>query len=238
MAKNNYPENNLAKTTIKEWAEEDKPREKLLQKGVKALTDAELIAILIRSGNRKHTALDLAKNLMLQHDNNVQNLSRANAMMVHKKGVGVVAAITIVAAIELGLRSKAATNATSDRSLNSSVALADYIKVALSNLPHEEFWILLLNNRMQPIGKKKIASGGITSAAVDIRIVLREALLNDAINIVLVHNHPSGALLPSSQDIELTKKIKIAAHQMDICVCDHIIIGKEGYYSFYDDNKL
>jgi DNA repair protein RadC len=225
------------KPTIKEWAEDDRPREKLLNKGSKSLSDAELLAILIRSGNRNKSALELGMGLLKNNENNLQILGSSSAQMIHKNGVGKVAAITIAAAIELGMRIKNEVS-VSNNELRTSAKIASYIMAELCNIAHEEFWVLLLNNRLQLIAKRRISVGGITSTVVDIRLILKEALLNNAINIVLAHNHPSGNINPSQSDIDITKKIAEAAKMLDLKVCDHIIIAKNNYYSFFDNDQM
>ncbi|MBR2368787.1 MAG: DNA repair protein RadC [Paludibacteraceae bacterium] len=225
--------------TIKQWAEDDRPREKMLNKGVGALSNAELLAILIGSGTQTETAVDLAKRLLQKYSNDLFELGKLspNELAKQVKGIGKAKAVAISAALELGKRRRLLLPKELE-SINSSTSVAEEFYPIMSDLTHEEFWVLLLNKANKQIGKYKISSGGISSTIVDSRIILKYAIENLASNVVLVHNHPSGSLSPSRDDIELTKKIIIGCKALDIIVLDHIIIGQNKYYSFSDEGLL
>lgn len=225
--------------TIKQWAEDDRPREKMLNKGVGALSNAELLAILIGSGTQTETAVDLAKRLLQKYSNDLFELGKLspNELAKQVKGIGKAKAVAISAALELGKRRRLLLPKELE-SIKSSTSVAEEFYPIMSDLTHEEFWVLLLNKANKQIGKYKISSGGISSTIVDSRIILKYAIENLASNVVLVHNHPSGSLSPSRDDIELTKKIIIGCKALDIIVLDHIIIGQNKYYSFSDEGLL
>ncbi|MBR2492488.1 MAG: DNA repair protein RadC [Paludibacteraceae bacterium] len=225
--------------TIKQWAEDDRPREKMLNKGVGALSNAELLAILIGSGTQTETAVDLAKRLLQKYSNDLFELGKLspNELAKQVKGIGKAKAVAISAALELGKRRRLLLPKQLE-SIKSSTSVAEEFYPIMSDLTHEEFWVLLLNKANKQIGKYKISSGGISSTIVDSRIILKYAIENLASNVVLVHNHPSGSLSPSRDDIELTKKIIIGCKALDIIVLDHIIIGQNKYYSFSDEGLL
>lgn len=225
--------------TIKDWAEEDRPREKMLNKGASALSNAELLAILISSGTQTESALDLAKKILLNYSNDLYKLGCATPKELSKqvKGIGNAKAVTILAALELGKRRRIVLPKDLE-SFRNSISVAEEFYPLMSDISHEEFWILLLNKANKKIGAYKISSGGVSSTIVDSRIVLRYAIENLASNIVLVHNHPSGNLTPSKDDIELTKKIITACKTLDITVLDHIIIGQNKFFSFSDEGLL
>lgn len=225
--------------TIKQWAEDDRPREKMLSKGVGALSNAELLAILIGSGTQTETAVDLAKRLLQKYSNDLFELGKLspNELAKQVKGIGKAKAVAISAALELGKRRRLLLPKELE-SIKSSTSVAEEFYPIMSDLTHEEFWVLLLNKANKQIGKYKISSGGISSTIVDSRIILKYAIENLASNVVLVHNHPSGSLSPSRDDIELTKKIIIGCKALDIIVLDHIIIGQNKYYSFSDEGLL
>lgn len=225
--------------TIKQWAEDDRPREKMLNKGVGALSNAELLAILIGSGTQTETAVDLAKRLLQKYSNDLFELGKLspNELAKQVKGIGKAKAVAISAALELGKRRRFLLPKQLE-SIKSSTSVAEEFYPIMSDLTHEEFWVLLLNKANKQIGKYKISSGGISSTIVDSRIILKYAIENLASNVVLVHNHPSGSLSPSRDDIELTKKIIIGCKALDIIVLDHIIIGQNKYYSFSDEGLL
>lgn len=225
--------------TIKQWAEDDRPREKMLNKGVGALSNAELLAILIGSGTQTETAVDLAKRLLQKYSNDLFELGKLspNELAKQVKGIGKAKSVAISAALELGKRRRLLLPKQLE-SIKSSTSVAEEFYPIMSDLTHEEFWILLLNKANKQIGKYKISSGGISSTIVDSRIILKYAIENLASNVVLVHNHPSGSLSPSRDDIELTKKIIIGCKALDIIVLDHIIIGQNKYYSFSDEGLL
>jgi DNA repair protein RadC len=224
--------------SIKEWSESDRPREKLLHKGSAALTDAELIAILIGSGTRKMSAVELSRIIIKDAQNSLDQLGKKSLkqLMAHK-GIGEAKAITIIAAMELGRR-RAMEQPFTQPKISSSADAFKVLQPLLGELPHEEFWVLLLDNSNKVISKKQISKGGFTGTLVDIRIVFQEALLVGAVAMILSHNHPSGTLIPSQPDKQLTAKIVQAGKTMDIKVLDHIIVTQADYYSFADNAIL
>jgi DNA repair protein RadC len=224
--------------SIKNWAEDDRPREKLLTKGKQALSDAELIAILIASGSRNETAVQLAQRILSTHKNNIHELAKLTINDLKKfKGIGEAKAITIIAALELGRRRKD-IDAPKQDVVKTSKDVYAHIAPKLSDLPHEEFWILLLNRSNKIIKTEFIGRGGVSGTVADVRLILKSAVEHLASSIVLAHNHPSGNLQPSKEDINLTQKIKQAAALFDIQVIDHIIAGDVNYYSFADEGLL
>ena len=225
--------------TIKDWAEEDRPREKMLTKGVAALSNAELLAILIGTGTKTESAVDLAKILLQKFSNDLYELGRLTPGELSRqvKGIGKAKAVAISAALELGRRRRL-TQSKHSESIRSSDSVAEEFYPMLSDIPHEEFWILLLNKANKQIGKYRVSAGGVAATVVDSRIVLKYAIENLAPNIILVHNHPSGNVEPSLRDIELTKKIVKNCNSLDIVVLDHIIIGRNKFYSFSDGGLL
>jgi DNA repair protein RadC len=223
---------------IRNWSEDDRPREKLLLKGKAALSDAELIAILIGSGSRNESAVDLSKRILNSVDNNLNALGKASINQLLKfKGIGEAKAITIQAAMELGRRRRN-EDAIELLKVNSSKTIFDIMQPIIGELPHEEFWILYLNNANKIISKFQLSKGGITGTVVDVRLVFKTALTHGAVGIILTHNHPSGTLKPSESDKQITQKLKIAGEQLDIKVLDHIIITEMGFYSFSDQGIL
>lgn len=224
--------------SIKNWSQDDQPREKLRDKGKAALSDAELVAILIGSGNRDESAVDLSKRILASVDNNLSELSKLSIkQLMQFKGVGEAKAISIFAALELGKRRRG-EEALEKKKITSSASVFELMQPVLGDLPHEEFWIIYLNNSNKIIKKNQLSKGGITGTLVDVRLVLKEALEVGATSLVLVHNHPSGALKPSQADIKITQKLKHAAESLDIKVLDHLIITEKAYFSFADDNLL
>lgn len=224
--------------TIKDWNEEDRPREKLLQRGEAALTDAELLAILLGSGNREETAVGLAKRILRDVEDSLSTLARKSiAEFQQYNGIGVAKAVTLMAALELGRRRRLA-QANQQTKIRSSKDVFDRMQPILSDLPHEEFWVLFLNNANVVLLSEKHTQGGLTGTLVDSRMVLKRALLLDAVAIILVHNHPSGTLVASQSDKILTKKIQNAANTLDIKVLDHLIITEKAYFSFADENMM
>ena len=223
---------------IKTWAEEDRPREKLLLKGKAALSDAELIAILIGSGTPKLTAVDVAKLILSAVNNDLNELARLSVkdLMKHK-GIGEAKAITIVSALELGRRRKE-TAATAKTQITCSTDIYNYIKPQLLDLPHEEFWIILLNRANIVMKKESISAGGVAGTVADPKIIFKKALEQLASSVILVHNHPSGNIKPSAADISLTKKMKEAGLFLDLPILDHIIFTNTDYYSFADEGML
>jgi DNA repair protein RadC len=226
------------KYSIKQWANDDRPREKLLLKGVETLSDSELLAILIANGNRQKTALDLAKDVLKLAKNNLATLSKISVRELTKlNGIGAAKAIGIVAAMELGRRRQASL-VTSKTIVVSSLDVASYLQTILKDYRHEVFAVVFLNRANKINHFEIISEGGITGTVADPRIILRKALEEDAVSLILCHNHPSGSLRPSRADEELTEKIKQAAKYFDIKVLDHLIVSEDGYYSFADEGLL
>lgn len=226
-------------TTIKDWAEDDRPREKMLLKGIDSLSNAELLAILINNGTRDKSAVDVAKELLNAVNNDLQQLSKLSVKEMLKlkvKGIGEAKSISIAAALELGIRKDAAFK-RKDVILKSR-DIADFLKAKLQHKKHEVFAVIFLNRACKVNHYEIISEGGITGTVADPRIILKKALAHDAVNLILCHNHPSGSIKPSRQDEELTQKIKEAARYLDINVLDHIIVSEEGYYSFADEGIL
>jgi len=224
--------------SIKSWSESDRPREKLLQKGKSALSDAELLAILIGSGNRSESAVDLCKRLLKDKDHQLKMLSKMSIEELQNyKGIGVAKAISIVAALELGKRHGNADTPIFPK-ITSSYDAFKVMKTIIGDLAHEEFWALLLDNSNKVIHKHQVSKGGITSTIVDIRLIFKKALSCGAVGIILAHNHPSGTLKPSHLDIKLTKKIRQAAELMDFKLLDHLIVTEKSYFSFADEQQL
>jgi DNA repair protein RadC len=221
--------------SISNWSEDDKPREKLMLKGKDALSDAQLIAILIGSGSRNESAVDLSKRILSSVENNLNALGKLSiAQLINFKGIGEAKAISIIAATELGRRRRA-EDVTELIKITSSKIVFEIMQPIIGELPHEEFWILYLNNSNKVISKSQLSKGGIIGTLVDVRLVFKSALEIGATSLVLCHNHPSGSLIPSDADIQITKKIKLAGESLDIKVLDHIIITETRYYSFLDE---
>ncbi|WP_432264653.1 RadC family protein [Autumnicola psychrophila] len=224
--------------SIKNWAEGDRPREKLLQKGRVSLSDSELIAILIGSGNRNESAVELSKRILASTKNNLSELGRLGIpQLCEFKGIGTAKAITIVAALELGRRRRV-EEALDRKKITSSNSVFELMQPIIGELPHEEFWIVYLNNSNKVLDQLQLSKGGITGTLVDVRITLRKALELGATAIILVHNHPSGNLAPSAADKQLTQKMKTASESLDIKVLDHIIVTEKSYFSFADEGIL
>lgn len=224
---------------IRHWAEEDRPREKLLQKGKNALSDAELIAILLGSGSRGESAVDLARKILQSAGNKLHELGKMEVKQLKTfKGMGEAKALTLMAALELGRRRRA--ESLPDRpQITASRDVYEYAAPWMQDLPHEEFYVILLNRANKVIGHRQISSGGVSGTVVDVKLIFKEALQALASGIVALHNHPSGNLKPSEADIKLTRKIKDAAKLLDIQLLDHLIIsGDKGYYSFADEGML
>jgi DNA repair protein RadC len=224
--------------SIKQWAKDDRPREKLLMKGAETLSDSELLAILIVNGTRSKTAIDLAKEILILGKNNLPELGKLTVKELMKiKGIGEAKAITIVAALEIGRRRQAMTY-REKAVMTSSNDVANYLQTILKDYRHEVFAVLFLNRANKINHFQIVSEGGITGTVADPRIILKKALEEDAVGLILCHNHPSGSLKPSSADLELTKKIKEAAKFFDIKVMDHLIVSDAGYYSFSDEGIL
>lgn len=230
--------NRLKKLNIKDWAEEDRPREKLLSKGVSALSDAELLAILIGSGNRDETAVELAQRILHSSANNLNALGKLTVKDLMKfNGIGDAKAITVIAAMELGRRRKL-TEATIDPRVCHSQDIYEIMHPILGDLPHEETWLLLMNKSNRITKRVQMSRGGLTGTVVDIRSVMKEAIDNLATAMILCHNHPSGGLKPSLEDDQITFKLKDAGETMDIPLLDHLIICDGGYYSYRDEDRI
>lgn len=223
---------------IKYWAEDDKPREKLLLKGKSSLSDAELLAIILGSGTRNESAVGLSKRILKTTDNSLYSLSKLSFQQLCSfNGIGPAKAISIIAALELAKRKKEESVVELPKIITTKTVF-ELMHPLLGDLPHEEFWVIYLNNSNQVVHKTQISKGGITGTVVDVRIILKIALEYHALSFILCHNHPSGKLYPSDADLEITNKIKIAAKQLDILLVDHMIVCELGYYSFAEDGKL
>lgn len=226
------------KLGIKHWAEADRPREKLMLHGRRQLTDAELIAILIGSGSRTESAVDLSKRILAHYDNNLDALGKASVAELSKfKGIGEAKAISVVAGLELGRRRKEADSAELSKITCSRDAFNILFPV-FSDLNHEEFWILILNRANCVTGRQLISKGGMAGTVADPKIIFKQALEYNAAAIVMAHNHPSGNLKPSQQDINLTKKMVSAGLMLDLPVLDHLIMANNKYYSFGDEGLI
>ena len=229
----------MSLNTIKNWSEDDRPREKLINKGPNALSNAELLAILINNGTRNKSAVDLSKELMQAVNNNLQRLGQLTVKEIVQlkiKGLGEAKAIAIAAALEIGIRRS--LNESKKSIIQSSSDIAAYLKDQLQYKNHEIFLAIFLNQSNKIIHQETLSEGGITGTVVDTRLLLKKALTYNTISIILCHNHPSGSLQPSNTDKQLTQKIKEAAELLDIKVIDHIIVSTEGYFSFADDGLL
>lgn len=223
---------------IREWSPEDRPREKLLLKGTSALSEAELVAILIGSGTTKTSAVELAKKVLLLSNNNLNELARLGVKDLMKiKGIGEAKAITIVAALELGRRRKA-QDIDEKPKISSSKDAFDLIQGDLMDLPHEEFWVLLLNRMHQVVKKKRISEGGVSGTVADPKIIYKLALEDLASGVIVAHNHPSGNLKPSQSDIDLTRKLREAGRFLEVQLLDHLIIANRNYFSFADEGLI
>ena len=227
------------KLSIKDWAEEDRPREKILLKGISALSDAELLAILIGSGNTEESAVELCQRILFSADNNLNVLGKFSIKQLISgfKGIGEAKAISIVAAMELGKRRKYA-EVINRELIRCSRDIFEYFHPMLCDLQHEEFWMLVLNRSNKIIDKIKISQGGISQTIVDNRLIMREVLDRLASGIVLCHNHPSGNKRPSKDDDFVTKKIKECCRMFEIYIFDHLIIVDNDYYSYADEGRL
>jgi len=224
--------------SIKNWSEDDQPREKLLYKGKNALSDAELVAILIGSGSRNESAVELCKRILQQNNNQLHQLQKQSIQQLMQfKGIGEAKAITIVAALELAKRLQLSETKELTK-IGSSEDVFKLMQPIIGDLPHEEFWVLLLNNSNKVIYKLQLSKGGLTQTIVDIRMLFKTALEHLATALILVHNHPSGQLVASGADKDITQKIKLAGNSLDIKLLDHLIITQTGYFSFADDDIL
>lgn len=224
--------------TIKKWAKADRPREKLLQLGKESLTDAELLAVLIGSGSRNETAVDLCRRILAHSQNSLKELGKLSVTQLRAfNGIGEAKAISIVASLELGRRRRQEVALERKRILGSD-SVFELLQPVIGELPHEEFWIVYLNNGNEVIEFRQLSKGGITGTLVDIRLALRKALEVGAVSIILAHNHPSGNLVPSRPDKHLTQRLTVAAQSLDIAVLDHLIITEKAYFSFADEGLM
>ena len=231
-------ETTFDKLSIKAWAESDRPREKLNAKGRNTLTDAELIAILIGSGNREESAVELSRRILSAVNNNLNELGKLEiADLTQFNGIGEAKAISIIAALELGRRRKE-HEPTKKPKVNGSIDAYKYIASDLEDLPHEEFWVMMLNRGNKIIGKVPVSKGGISGTVVDSKLIFKAAIENLASAIILCHNHPSGSIQASNADKTITHKIKEAGKLLEIPVLDHLIIGDGSYLSFADEGIL
>ncbi len=226
------------KLNINQWAEEDRPREKMMAHGASVLTDAELLAILIGSGSSEETAVSLMRRVLAACGNNLNELGKLSLeQLCEFKGIGPAKAVTVMAACELGRRRKLA-EVEERRVILTSRDIYDYFHSKLADLPIEEFWVMLLNNACKLMDARRVATGGITEVVADVRLVLREALLGRATSIVLCHNHPSGSTRPSRHDDLLTDRLRQACEVMNIRLMDHVIVTDGRFYSYADEGKV
>ncbi|RPH33517.1 MAG: JAB domain-containing protein [Bacteroidales bacterium] len=224
--------------TIKDWALEDRPREKMIKRGINSLSDAELLAILIKSGTKKENAVAIAQRILLSANSNLNELGKYTlADFTSTKGIGEAKGITIMAALELGRRRKQA-EALNRPKIESSSDIIEIFQPQLADLPHEEFWVLFLNRANKVIDQARITQGGVTGTVFDIKLILKSAIEKLALSIIVCHNHPSGNPKPSEQDIRITQKLKEASQLFEITLLDHIIITDSECYSFADSGDL
>lgn len=227
-----------AKTPIRLWAEDDKPREKLMLKGCTSLSDAELIAILINSGNNEESAVELSRRILRENHNNLVELSRLSVKELTKfKGIGEAKAISIIAALELGKR-RSSADVRKRKTIKASKDVFDYFYAEAADLNYEKFWIMLLNQANGVIKAMEISEGGISGTVVDLRKIYKIALECNAAGLIICHNHPSGQLKPSESDLKLTDKIKKSGDLLDIRLLDHVIFGINDFFSFADAGIL
>lgn len=223
---------------ISAWAEDDRPREKLLLKSASALSDAELIAILLGSGSRNESAVGLARRILDHYQQNLNDLGRTSiADLKTFKGIGEAKAITLMAAMELGRR-RQHKEARSLPAIRNSGDAYQLLQPIVADLDHEQFWIILLNRAHQVMNLEQVSAGGVAGTVVDPKIIFRRALHGQASSIILCHNHPSGNLKPSPSDLDITKRLKLAGQQLEIPVVDHLIVTHRGFYSFADEGLL
>ena len=223
---------------ITQWSVDDRPREKLLKRGKGALSDAELLAILIGSGSSKESAVMLCQRILSTVNGNLNELGRLNVQDLTKfKGIGEAKAISIIAALEIGRRRRS-EDALERKKITSSQSVFELMQPIIGELPHEEFWIVYLNNSNKVLNTEQLSKGGLTGTLVDVRLVMKNALQLSATGLILAHNHPSGTLKPSTADRDLTKKLQTAAESLDIKILDHLIITQHAYFSFADESIL
>lgn len=224
--------------SIKNWSDEDKPREKLVQKGKGVLSDAELIAILIGSGSRNESAVELSRRILASVNNNLNELGRLSIkQLMEFKGIGEAKAVTIAGALEIGRRRRG-EEAQKITKIQSSKSVFELLQPTIGELEHEEFWIVYLNNSNKVLHRAQLSKGGITGTLVDVRLVMKQALELGSVALILAHNHPSGTLNPSTADKQITQKLKTAGEVLDIKVLDHLIITQKEYYSFADEGII
>lgn len=229
---------NVEKLNINQWAEEDRPREKMMAHGARVLTDAELLAILIGSGSQDETAVELMRRVLSACNNNLNELAKLSLEQLCRfKGIGPAKAVTVMAACELGHRRKLA-EVEERLVVRTARDLYNHFHPKLADQPVEEFWVMLLNNACRVIDSRCVATGGITEVAVDVRLVLRESILGRATAIALCHNHPSGNVRPSRQDDQLTDRLRQACDLMNIRLMDHIVLTDGRFYSYADEGRL
>lgn len=225
------------KLNINQWAEEDRPREKLMRQGAEALSDAELLAILVGSGSTKETAVELMKRVLSECDNNLNTLGKMTISELCKyNGIGEAKAITIIAACELGKR-RQHEKVKERKKISNSQDIYEYMHPVMQDLNTEEAWVLLMNQNFKLIKSARISRGGITETSVDVRIIIKEAVLASATVIALCHNHPSGNIEPSAEDNRITEKVRMACKTMRLHFLDHVIVTDGGYYSFHDNGR-
>lgn len=234
----NTADPNIPSRRIADMSEDEKPREKALQQGIRTLSDAELLALLIANGTRGKSAIDLAKEILDSCGGSIDQLSQMSIKAISSRfrGIGIAKATTIAAAVELGSRRKSGRDAR--KMIKTSTDAYDYIRCKLENLPVEEFWVIFLRRNNSIIMAERISSGGASATYVEPRQIVKKALDNMASSIILAHNHPSGNLHPSVQDDKLTARIKDAARLLDIPVLDHLIVTPSSYYSYKDESRL
>ena len=229
---------NYAKLSIKNWAVEDRPREKMLKHGFAALSDAELIAILIGSGNRDESAVELSRRMLSDFKNELDRLGNATVdRLMQYKGMGEAKTINVLAALELGKR-RQLSRKNKRHKINCSEDVFSLMAIDLTGLLHEEFWVLFLDRANHVIDRTRVSQGGISGTVIDVRIILKQAIEKLASSIILVHNHPSGNLTPSQADLDITKKASEAAKLIDIKVIDHLIVAGDEFMSFADDGFI
>lgn len=229
----------MNKLSIKEWAVDDRPREKALRNGISSLSNAELLAILIGSGSSDESAIQLSQRILSSVENNLHSLGRLSLrdMISRFKGIGMAKGVTILAAMELGRR-RAATDPVVRDIIRSSRDVYDVLFPQLADLPHEELWALFLNRSQRIIDKQKLSQGGIAETSFDMKLLLKHAINALASGIILCHNHPSGNLRPSHADDQMTRRVAQAVKLMDMQLLDHVIIAENRYYSYSDEGKL
>jgi DNA repair protein RadC len=232
-------DNYIQKTSIKNWAEDDRPREKLMLKGKSVLSDAELIAILINSGNNEESAVELSQRILRSANDNLIELSKLgiNDLIKNFKGIGEAKAISIIAALELGKRRRS-SDVLDKKKISSSKEAFEVMQSYVADIQHEEFWIIMLGRNNKIIKILCVSEGGTAGTVVDPKKIFKLALENNASSLILCHNHPSGAIKPSEADIKITSKIKKAGEMLELNVVDHIIVGDENYFSFADEGIL